>query len=206
MRRKPNERKEKTSPGHLAAESYGRGELAKEILFMIAAGVVIPAAFVMPGIPVALRPLLRLLSKKSGAKRNECFIKSITYLKRNRLVSLAEKDGQQILTLSEAGKKRVLQFNLDQIEITRPRKWDWNWRIVIFDIPEKKREGRDAPRRKLKQLGFYQLQKSCFIHPFDCKSEIDFISEIYEVSPYVNFIVAREVEGAKQLQKVFNLP
>jgi DNA-binding transcriptional regulator PaaX len=58
----------------------------------------------------------------------------------------------------------------------------------------------------LRQLGFYQLQKSCFIYPFDCRSEIDFISEIYEVSPYVNFIVAREVEGAKELLKLFNLP
>jgi CRISPR-associated endonuclease Cas2 len=90
--------------------------------------------------------------------------------------------------------------------IEKPRKWDKLWRIVIFDIPEKRKAGREALRSKLKQLGFYQLQKSCFIHPFDCKSEIDFISEIYEVSPYVNIIVAREVEGAKQLRRIFNLP
>lgn len=185
---------------------HERGELAKEILLMIAAGVAIPAAFLMPNIPIALRPLVKLLSTKCHERKTENFTNSIIYLKRKRLVSLAEKDGQQILTLSEAGRKRVLQFNLDQIEIARPRKWDWNWRIVIFDIPEKRKGGREALRSKLKQLGFHQLQKSCFIHPFDCKSEIDFISEIYEVSPYVNFIVAREVEGAKQLQKLFNLP
>ena len=172
---------------------------------MIAAGVAIPAAFLMPNIPIALRPLVKLLSNQCHARKTENFTNSIITLKHKRLVSIVEKDGEQILTLSEAGKKRVLKFNLDQIEIVRPRKWDWNWRIVVFDIPEKRREGRDALRRKLKQLGFYQLQKSCFIHPFDCKSEIDFISEIYEVSPYVNFIVAREVEGAKQLQKVYNL-
>jgi DNA-binding transcriptional regulator PaaX len=205
VRRKPDERKEKTSPHHLDAESYGRGELAKEILLMIAAGVVIPAAFVMPGIPIALKPLLTLLSKKCGAKRNEGFIKSITYLKRNRLISMAEKDGQQVLILTENGKKRTLQFNLEKMTIERPRKWDGLWRIVIFDIPEKRKGGREALRSKLKQLGFYQLQKSCFIHPFDCKSEIDFISEIYEVSPYVNFIVAREVEGAALLKKSFGL-
>jgi hypothetical protein len=194
-----------TSPHH-DFESHQRGELAKEILLMIAAGIAIPAAFLMPNIPIALRPLVKLLSNKCHARKTDNFINSIAYLKRKRLVSFAEKDGQQRLTLSEAGKQRVLQFNLDQIEITRPRKWDRNWRIIIFDIPEKRREGRDALRGKLKQLGFYQLQKSCFIYPFDCKSEIDFISEIYEVSPYVNFIVAREVEGAEQLQKAFSLP
>jgi CRISPR-associated endonuclease Cas2 len=194
-----------TSPHH-DFPRHQRGELAKEILLMIAAGVAIPAAFLMPNTPIALKPLVKLLSSKCHAGKTENFTNSMTYLKRRRLVSFAEKDGQQILTLSEAGKKRVLQFNLDQIEIARPRKWDWNWRIVIFDIPEKRKAGREALRSKLKQLGFQQLQKSCFIYPFDCKSEIDFISEIYEVSPYVNFIVAREVEGAKQLQKIFNLP
>ena len=206
MKRRPKNISPKRSPTDHEFRRHERGELAKEILLMIAAGIAIPAAFLMPNIPLALKPLLKLLSAKCHTRSTQNFTHSITYLERKRLVSLAEKDGQQILTLSEAGQRSVLQFNLEQIEIARPRKWDWNWRIVIFDIPEKRKRGREALRRKLRQLGFHQLQKSCFIHPFDCRSEIDFISEIYEVSPYVNFIVAREVEGAKELQKVFNLP
>jgi DNA-binding transcriptional regulator PaaX len=54
-------------------------------------------------------------------------------------------------------------------------------------------------------LGFYQLQKSCFIHPFECKSEIDFVTELYEVSSYVNFVLAKEIEGQTLLQKMFGL-
>jgi DNA-binding transcriptional regulator PaaX len=185
---------------------HGRGELAKEILLMMAAGVAIPAAFLMPGIPKALRPLLKLLSKRCGAKRSEGFIKSLSYLQKNCLVSIAEKDGHQILTLSEDGKRRVLNFNLEQMTIRKPQKWDCYWRIVIFDIPERRKPGREALRSKLKQLGFYQLQKSCFIYPYDCKSEIEFISEMYDVSPHVNFIVAKEIEGAPLLKKSFGLP
>ena len=187
------------------SEGYQKGELGKEILLMIAAGFAIPAAFLMPNIPIALKPLLRALTKRCGLRKSEHFVRSITYLKGRRLVSIAEKDGQQILTLAEDGKKRLLQFDLDKMKIRKPRKWDGYWRLVLFDIPEKQKIGREALRNKLKQLGFYQLQKSCFIHPFDCKSEIDFISEIYEVSQYVNFIVAKEVEGAKQLKQLFNL-
>jgi DNA-binding transcriptional regulator PaaX len=191
---------------HSDFQPYGKGQLAKEILLMIAAGVIIPAAFVMPGTPIALRPLLRVLSKKCGAKRSEGFIKSLSYLKRDRLISIADKDGQQILTLSEDGKKRVLRFDLHQMAIKKPKKWDGYWRIVIFDIPERRKQGREALRSKLQQLGFCHLQKSCFIYPYECKSEIDFISEMFEVSPYVNFIVAKEIEGAPLLKKSFGLP
>ena len=183
-----------------------KGGLAKNILMAIAAGEVIPTAFLMPILPKALKPLLRILSRKYGAKRGANFVKSLSYLQKNRLVSIAEKDGQQILTLSEHGKKRVLYFNLDQMAIKKPKTLDGYWRIVIFDIPEGRKQGREALRSKLKQLGFYQLQKSCFIYPFECKSEIDFISEMYEVSPYVNFIVAKEIEGTPLLKKSFGLP
>jgi phenylacetic acid degradation operon negative regulatory protein len=126
-------------------------------------------------------------------------------LKKNRLVSFAYDGDQQVLILSEKGRKRVLRFNVDRMAVRKPRRWDGYWRIVIFDIPEKRRGGREALRDKLKQLGFYQLQKSCFVHPFDCQSEIDFVSELFEVSPYVNFILAKEIEGQAVLKKMFGL-
>jgi hypothetical protein len=187
------------------SQKHRRGELAKGLLLMIAAGVAIPAAFLIPNIPIAMKPLLRALLKKNRVTRTKTLTRSITYLKRNRLVSVAYNGGQQILTLTENGRKRVLKFNADRMAIRKPRRWDGYWRIVIFDIPEKRRRGREALRNKLKQLGFYQLQKSCFVHPFDCKSEIDFVSELFEVSPYVNFILAKEIEGQTLLRKLFGL-
>jgi hypothetical protein len=206
MQKRPNAARRKDHVAHSNSKPHLRGELAKDILMTIAAGELIPATFLMPVLPKALKPLLGVLSKKYSAKRRGNFIKSLSYLKRKRLVSVAEKEGQQILTLSEDGKKRVLHFNLDHMAIKSPKRWDGFWRIVIFDIPERKKEGREALRTKLKQLGFHQLQKSCFIHPFNCRSEIDFISEVFEVSPFVNLIVAKEIDGAAQLRKVFGLP
>ncbi|MBM4307077.1 MAG: hypothetical protein FJ115_10700 [Deltaproteobacteria bacterium] len=185
--------------------SHSRGKLARDVLSMIADGVIIPATFLEPVLPKAMRPLLNEFSKRCHIKRGEPLIKSLSYLYRKRLVSITEKDGQQILTISEDGKKRILHFDLDKLAIKRPIKWDGYWRIVLFDIPERKKQGREALRSKLKQLGFHQLQKSCFVHPFDCKPEIDFISELYEVSPFVNYIVAKEIEGITPLLKFFNL-
>jgi len=186
-------------------QTYKKGELAKEILVMIAAGVAIPAALLMPGVAIAFKPLLGEVMKRCGLKKSEPLVRSITYLKKRGLVSVAERDGQQVLALSENGKKRMLQFDLEKIAIKKPRRWDGYWRLVLFDIPERKKRGREALRMKLNQLGFYPLQKSCFVHPFDCKAEIDFVSEFFEVSTYVNFILAKEIEGGSQLKKYFNL-
>jgi len=185
--------------------NYRRGELAKEILLMIAAGMAIPAAVLMPGIPVALKPLLGEVMKKCGLRRSQPFIHSLSHLKRRGLVSVAEKDGQQMLTIAEKGKKRLLQFDFGNIVIRKPRRWDGYWRLVLFDIPESRKQGREALRSKLKQLGFFPLQRSCFVHPFDCKSEIEFICELFEVSPYVNFVLAKQIEGERQLAKYFNV-
>ena len=91
------------------SKKHQRGELAKELLLMVAAGVAIPATFLMPNIPLAMKPLLRALMKKNRVTRTRTLIRSITYLKRNRLVSVAHDGDQQILTISEKGRKRVLQ-------------------------------------------------------------------------------------------------
>ena len=148
--------------------------------------------------------MLKALSKKYKTQ-SRSIIRSITYLKRQRLISVIEKGNQQILTLSENGKKRMLQFNLDKISIKKSKKWDGLWRLVIFDIPEEIKRGREALRDKLKHLGFYQLQKSCFVYPYECRDEIDFITEIFQVSPYINFIIAKSIEGEPQLEKFFGI-
>ncbi len=186
-------------------EKYNKRELAKEILLLIGTGIIIPLSLALPNLPLVLAPLLKSLPKEKKKPAIQSVVKSITYLKRERLVSAIEKGGEQILTLSDEGKKRVLCFSIEKVEIKRPGKWDGYWRVIIFDIPEREREGRDALRNSLQRLGFYQLQKSCFAHPFECKDEIDFITEIFHISHYINFIIAKHIEGEKRLMDFFGL-
>src|SRR3990167_5471187 len=42
----------------------------------------------------------------------------------------------------------------------KPRRWDGKWRVLIFDIPERRRGTRAQIRRTLLQLGFTRLQDS----------------------------------------------
>ena len=101
-------------------------------------------------------------------------------------------------------RKKLLKFKLDEMIIKKPKRWDGKWRVVIFDIPEKFRLGRDYLRNKLKELGFYQMQKSAWVHPYPCGDEVDFIKELYEVRPFVRVITADSIDIKHDLVKYFN--
>ena len=91
------------------------------------------------------------------------------------------------------------------MEIKKPKVWDKKWRIVLFDIPEKKRQARDVLREALKRMNFYEYQKSVFIHPYPCQDEIDYIVEYYEIRQYVRIVTATELDNEIHLRKIFNV-
>lgn len=96
-------------------------------------------------------------------KRNLC-----TTVYRNLKTGMIEKvikNGQPCFKLTGRGVTRLTHsFPL----LKWPdRRWDGFWRVVVFDIEEKRRYRRDFLRRRLKSLGFGMLQKSVFISPFD---------------------------------------
>ena len=47
-------------------------------------------------------------------------------------------------------------------------KWDGKWRLIFWDIPEKRKSIRDLLRNKLKQLGFVRWQKSVWASKKNC--------------------------------------
>ena len=91
------------------------------------------------------------------------------------------------------------------MKIPVPSSWDKLWRIISFDIPEEKKPARDSIREKLLKIGFYELQDSVFIHPFDCFKEVEYIAEIYDVKECIRFILATYVDNEFQLKKFFKM-
>ena len=177
-----------------------KGELSKQILLALAAGFVVTTAMILPGSAVMFSPLIKKFkTKKQG------FIKSLKILKRDRLVDFREEGNLSKITITERGKKKLLIYELDSLEIKKPKKWDDIWRIVTFDIPESKKAARNTLRDKLKKLGFCQLHKSVFVFPYPCLSEIQFIEEIFQIGPYINFIEAKIIADDDWLRSKFNL-
>ncbi len=75
----------------------------------------------------------------------------------------------------------------------------------MFDIPEKKKNAREVFRRKLNELGFYQLQKSTFIHPYECEDEINFVIEMFELRPYVRIAEVIKISNEATIKLNFGI-
>lgn len=124
----------------------------------------------------------------------------------DRLVSEKENpDGTKTLVLTEKGKKRALTFNFGKLKVKVPDSWDGLWHIVIFDIPEKYKWARLALRDKLLDLGFFQCQKSVYIHPYPCRDEVDFVVEFFRVRRFVRYGILAHITNEAELLLYFNL-
>ena len=126
------------------------------------------------------------------------------YLKNKGLIIFEKKNNQIYIRLTKAGEKEAGKYQINKLKIKIPKKWDGKWRVIIFDIPEKERIRRNAFRGKLKELGFYSLQKSVWVYPYPCEKEINLLREFFNLSKR-NLMVLEvsKMEGDKFLRKTF---
>lgn len=180
---------------------YERGELAKEILKGAALMSFALAMVVMPG----LGKVAPLFMKGMRSRERDRIRQSIKGLQNKKFVRVYVKDGVEVVEITKEGKKRVLEYDLDDMKIVVPKKWDGWWRIIMFDIPEHKKQARKAVSLKIKELGLYPIQKSVFVSPYLCKNEIDFVGEIFGVRENIIYIKAKEIQGVKKLKQHFGI-
>src|SRR3989344_8123770 len=95
--------------------------------------------------------------------------RAINSLYQSKLVETkSNRDGTMTLVLSKEGKQLALTYNIQDMSIKAPARWDDKWRIVMFDVPEPIKKVRDSLRMHFKSMGFYEFQKSVFVHPYPC--------------------------------------
>ncbi|MFH0803829.1 MAG: hypothetical protein V1877_01795 [Candidatus Tagabacteria bacterium] len=128
-----------------------------------------------------------------------------TLKRRNFIEVLKEKDEKIIVRLTKKGKQYVREFSIDNLSILKPKKWDKKWRIVIFDIPNKFNMARLALRNKIKELGFYKLQKSVWIYPYPCEDEILFIANFFNVESFIEILTVESLLREDKIKKIFHI-
>ena len=100
-----------------------------------------------------------------------------------------------------------LLHHLDPTEKNRavPKHWDGKWRVLIFDIPEKRRSLRYQIRTSLISIGFVRLQDSVWVYPYDCEDFIALLKADLKIGKSVLYMIVESLEYDTHLKKHFKL-
>lgn len=176
--------------------------IQKIILGSIATAGILSVGLLAPNALQALKSFG--LDKKLKNFHNDTN-RSLSGLLNAGMVVFIEKDGKKFLRLTEKGKLKLIRLEQYNFQFKKPKKWDNKWRIVIFDIPQKKRLQRDNLRFTLKQIGFVKLQNSVWVFPYDCEELVTLLKLDFKIGKDILYIIADKIENDKILKKYFEL-
>ncbi|PJE69272.1 hypothetical protein COU96_00645 [Candidatus Shapirobacteria bacterium CG10_big_fil_rev_8_21_14_0_10_38_14] len=173
----------------------------EKILLLLLTGITLSVCYT----PRQYWKTIRIAGKEWKKINRKEAKEEIRKIYRSKLVKKQiNKDGSVTFVLTDKGKLKALTYRFEEMRIDK-KDWDGKWRILTFDVPEKVRWGRDALRDKIKKLGFYELQKSVFVYPYNCKDEIDFIIEFFNIRKYVRFGILETIDNEKHLKEIFKI-
>jgi phenylacetic acid degradation operon negative regulatory protein len=111
------------------------------------------------------RPTFRNLtdSYEGWAYRNG-LLRQITRLEQQRILE-RDKQVSEDRLYRLTGQGKICALGGRDPEAQWSRRWDGNWRMVVFDVPEKQNARREQLRRYLRRKHFGYLQNSVWITP-----------------------------------------
>lgn len=92
------------------------------------------------------------------------------------------KDG---IGLLETGEQRIFDRKTNH--------WDGNWNIVVYSIPEEKRDIRNEFRQELNWLGYGSLCDATWISPNSLTSEVEKVVKRLRIKDYVQVFTAKHL-------------
>jgi len=109
------------------------------------------------------------------------------------------------IQITKKALKHLHEAKVNNLFIAKPARWDGLWRFVCFDIPEKHKVYRNLFRAKIKQLGFVQVQKSLWVHPYPCLHEIKIVVAYYKMDDYVSMLEGKYLGDDRPLKRIFKV-
>lgn len=193
---------------HQKNERAQKGYAAvKTVLLLLGAGAAISSVFLAPNSAVVLQKLLPNDPQWEQWKQfNTSYLKrTLKRLEQQNHVEITRQNNDTVVTLTQSGKRKVLKFALENLEIDKPLLWDKKWRMVIYDIPSYHHGFGDLIREDLRALGFYPLQKSVYLHPFPCYDQIEFLRAYYGLGNNLQYVTIEKIENDYAYKAYFGL-
>jgi len=181
----------------LSKQRTRRINIQKAILQSVAAVGLLSIAMVAPN----AMQILKLFDKNK--KRN--FTQAANTSRRRLVENGLLKYENGLLKLTDKGEVKLKQIEWRDYKVLQPKRWDKKWRVLTFDIPEKKRFTRDKVRLTLSAIGFKRLQDSVWVYPYDCEDLITLLKADFKIGKDLLYLIVDSIENDVELKKWFGL-
>ncbi|MDO8552964.1 MAG: hypothetical protein Q7S01_05615 [bacterium] len=179
-----------------------RGYVQKAVLATIAISGVLLVTMAAPN-------TLQLLKYVPGIRRyrfNQQAETALSRLAQKKWITFERHNGKRFARITEAGRHAFMAENRKNKLIPLiKRRWDKRWRVVIFDVPEKRRDVRDRLRSMMREFGFEHLQDSVWVYPYDCEDMVALLKAELKIGFSVLYMVVEQIENEKYLKERFDL-
>ena len=128
-------------------------------------------------------------------------------LRDKKLIVFSKIEGRRpIVHLTERGRMEITKIILRQYKISEAAVWDGKWRVVIFDIREKRRKIRQRLRVFLTGAGMLRLQDSVWIPPHPCDEFVALVrANLESGTGELLYFISEGFESDRRLREYFNL-
>jgi len=174
-----------------------RANIKKIILETVTVAGVLSVAVIAPNVLGAMAKM----GLVPGRRQKEIISASRVRLVRQGLLEYRDK----VLRLTPAGEKELRRLRMREYVVPKPKRWDHKWRVLIFDIPEKRKSLRNKIRHTLVSLGFIRLQDSVWLYPYDCEDLITLLKAEFYVGKDLLYIIADSIEHDAAYRRHFKL-
>jgi len=109
------------------------------------------------------------------------------------------------LLLTRSGEDRLRRLKILDYQFKKPYRWDRKWRVLIFDVPEKRKSLRNKIRETLLLIGFRHLQDSVWIYPYDCEDIVTLLKADFRIGKDLLYMVVEKLEYDRSFREYFDL-
>lgn len=186
------------------ARSVRRSKVQRAVLASVAVAGVLSLALIVPN---AVQ-ILCLFDKDLRRKTNPKYAahRAFWHLVDRGYIALEKTPQGKVARLTSKGERVTSILDRPAVSLKKPKRWDGKWRVIIFDIKERRRSTRDRLRGTLEKLGFKHLQHSVWVYPYDCEDLIILLKADFRIGTELLYMIVDRIENDSFLRRHFSLP
>lgn len=187
---------------HSVRKEIRKTKIQSAIVGTIAVAGVLAVAAIAPNVLGALGKLglIKPYQKRQRIKT------SLHRLIERGYVHLEGVGQNRKVRLTPKGERFAALLGAGRLAPKKPKRWDKKWRVLVFDIPERRRKTRDQIRITLVNLGFCRLQDSVWVYPYDCEDLITLLKADLRIGKALVYMIVDQIQYDVSLRNHFGLP